>query len=287
MRRSNLIQEVAAEAPDRRRFLHKIGFASAAVMAGAALSKAQTTTTTTTPPVTDAEILTFALNLEYLEAEFYTVATTGQYINQAAGIAITGTGNAGPTTGGRQVVLFTTGLLPLIQEIASDEQAHVKLIQSALSAAGVMVIAKPAINLNALGFGFVNQNDFLQLARIFEDIGVTAYEGAAGLIQSNAYLQVAAEILGTEAEHSGAIRTLSAMWGLSSITLDGVDVPPPPSGKLYFPTNANGLVYQRTVGEVLFLAYGMAANATSGGFFPNGVNGTLNTSTTAATPATA
>jgi hypothetical protein len=234
MRQRNLIQEVAAEAPHRRRFLQRIGAASAAVMAGAAISRAQTTTTTT-PPVTDAEILTFALNLE----------------------------------------------------VASDEQAHVKLIQGALTAAGVMPIAKPAINLGALGFGFVSQNDFIQLARIFEDIGVTAYEGAAGLIQSNAYLQVAAEILGTEAEHSGALRTLSAMWGLSSITLDGVDVPPPPSGKQYFPTNANGLVYQRTVGEVLYLAYGMAANATSGGFFPNGVNGTLNMSTVAATPATA
>src|ERR1700678_968765 len=160
MKRSNLIEEVAAEAPHGRRFLQKRGVAGSAAMAGAALSKAQTTTTTTTttPAVTDAEILTFALNLEYLEAEFYTVATTGQYINQAAGITITGTGNPGPTTGGQRVDLFTTGLLPLIQEIAADEQAHVKLIQGALTAAGVTPIAKPAINLAALGFGFLDQN---------------------------------------------------------------------------------------------------------------------------------
>jgi hypothetical protein len=280
MKKSNLITEAAAEAPDRRRFLRKMGIAGAAVMAGAAVSNAQTTTTA--PAVTDAEILTFALNLEYLEAEFYTVATTGEYIDKAVGITITGTGTPGPTTGGQQVDLFTTGLLPLIQEVARDEQAHVKLIQGALTAAGVTPIAKPAINLGALGFGFLDQNDFLQLARIFEDIGVTAYEGAAGLIQSNAYLQVAAEILGTEAEHSGAIRTLSAMWGLSSVTLDGVDYPPPPTGKQYFPTDANALVRQRTTGQVLYLAYGMKANATSGGFFPNGVNGAINMSTVSA-----
>ena len=279
MKKHNLIEEVASEAPDRRRFLRKIGIASAAVMAGAAVSKAQTTTP---PAVTDAQILTFALNLEYLEAEFYTVATTGEYIDKAVGITITGTGTPGPTSGGQQVELFTTGLLPLIQEVAADEQAHVKLIRGALTAAGVMPIAKPAINLSALGFGFVSQNDFLQLSRIFEDIGVSAYAGAAGLIQSNAILQTAAEILGTEAEHVGSIRTLMAMWGLSSITLDGVDVPPPPSGKQYFSTDANALVRQRTTGQVLYLAYGMKANSTSGGFFPNGVNGTINMSTVSA-----
>jgi len=279
MKKHNLIEEVAAEAPDRRRFLRKMGIASAAVMAGAAVSKAQTTTP---PAVTDAQILTFALNLEYLEAEFYTVATTGEYIDKAVGITITGTGTPGPTSGGQQVELFTTGLLPLIQEVAADEQAHVKLIRGALTAAGVMPIAKPAINLSALGFGFVSQNDFLQLSRIFEDIGVSAYAGAAGLIQSNAILQTAAEILGTEAEHVGSIRTLMAMWGLSSITLDGVDVPPPPSGKQYFSTDANALVRQRTTGQVLYMAYGMKANATSGGFFPNGVNGTINMSTVSA-----
>jgi hypothetical protein len=116
------------------------------------------------------------------------------------------------------------------------------------------------------------------LARIFEDIGVTAYARAAGLIQNNAILQTAAELPGTEAEHVGSIRPLMAMWGWSGITLDGVDVPPS-SGKQYFSTDANALVRQRTAGQVLYLAYGMKANAPSGGFFPNGVNGKINMST--------
>jgi hypothetical protein len=29
--------------------------------------------------------------------------------------------------------------------------------------------------LDALGFGFDNMNDFLRLARVFEDVGVSAY----------------------------------------------------------------------------------------------------------------
>lgn len=285
MSQDNIIDELASQASNRRRFLRKIGVAGAlaggALAAGTLPAEAQTSSSSGIS-ANDAAILTFALNLEYLEAEFYTLATTGQTIDQAVGIPITGTGQQGPTTGGQRVDLFTTGLLPLIQEVAADEQAHVKLIRGALTGAGITPIAKPAINLNALGFGFVDQNDFLQLARIFEDIGVTAYEGAAGLLQSNALLQTAAEILGTEAEHSGAIRTLSAMWNLKSPTLDGVDVPPPPSGKNYFSTDANGLVRQRTTGQVLYLAYGMQAGVTSGGFFPNGVNGSINQSTASA-----
>jgi len=46
----------------------------------------------------------------------------------------------------------------------------------------------------------------------------------------------------------------------------------------------NGLVATRTPGEVLYLAFG-GASLTRGGFFPNGVNGAITTSTTAATSA--
>jgi hypothetical protein len=90
----------------------------------------------------------------------YAVATTGEYVDQAAGITMTGSGTPGSTTGAQRVFLFTTGLLPLIRETAAEEQAHVKLIRSALTAAGATPIAKPAINLGALGFGFVYQTTF-------------------------------------------------------------------------------------------------------------------------------
>ena len=75
---------------------------------------------------------------------------------------------------------------------------------------------KPAINLDALGYGFANVKDWLQLARQFEDVGVSAYLGAAPLINTSPYLATAAAILGTEAQHSGYIRYVCIMNGVTS-----------------------------------------------------------------------
>jgi hypothetical protein len=48
----------------------------------------------------------------------------------------------------------------------------VKLIPGALTTAGLIPTAKPAIDLSAMRIGFLDQNEFLQLSRIFEDIGL-------------------------------------------------------------------------------------------------------------------
>lgn len=119
--------------------------------------------------ITDVDILNFALSLEYLEAEFYTIATTGRTIEET-GIATGGAGNPGPTTGGKQVSFEADGqqaessgkLRAVAEELAFDEQQHVKLLRSALGSAAV---AKPAINLDALSVGFDNFKQFLALAR--------------------------------------------------------------------------------------------------------------------------
>ena len=222
--------------------------------------------------VTDADILNFALNLEYLEAEFYTYATTGNGITNA-GVGVTGTGSTGATTGGSQVQFVDPNLKAVALELAADEQAHVNFLRAAL---GSQAVAKPAINLNALGIGFASDQQFLTLARAFEDTGVSAYGGAVTYISSKTYLQAAAQILGTEALHAGNLRLFIDQKSISITALDSLDVVPPPAGTQFFTTTPpaqSALAVIRTTTQVLNIVY--AGGAHSGGFFPNGLNGNI------------
>lgn len=297
----NLVDDLVSASPNRRSFLKKIAAATAAVsvmpIAGCTvttalgvLPTAQAASGGGDPTTTEIQVLQFALNLEYLEAEFYTFAQYGMSIT-SFGIGIDGLANGanpssgGATTGGNQVT-FSNNLVftgDIASQIGSDERAHVSLLRSAL---GADKIAKPNIDLNALGFGFGGESDFLKLARIFEDIGVSAYSGAAGLLTTPAIITTAARILAAEAEHVGSVRTQVARLNVPSVTLDGADLVPPPTGPKtqYLSINpANGLVATRTPGQVLYLAFGLMANVSQGGFYPTGVNGAITMSTDPAT----
>lgn len=236
--------------------------------------------------IDEQDVLNFALNLEYVEAEFYTYATTGKSIT-SFGVGIKGSttganpAEGGATVGGKQVSfpdneLFTRDLAT---QIGSDERAHVVLLRGAL---GSSAVAMPNIDLGALGFGFGNMNDFLRAARMLEDIGVTAYAGAASLLKTPDIINAAAGLLGAEAEHAAAIRAQVVRLKIPTAPLDGVDIIPPPAGspKQVLSINvSNGLVAARTAGQVLYLAFGGKAGVKQGGFFPNGLNGTISSST--------
>lgn len=215
--------------------------------------------------ITDADVLNFALNLEYLEAEFYSYATSGQGISSSL---FSGTGTQGSTMGGAAVTFDTTSPTKAVAaEIALDELNHVKFLRGALGSAAV---AKPSINLAALG-AMGTQAAFLEVARAFEDTGVTAYAGAAPLLQNKGYLQAAALILATESLHSGNVRKLSVEQNAPTVTLDASDIPPT-SGQ-YFSTNSTtGLIAVRSTAQVLAIVYG---GPMPGSFFPGGLNGTI------------
>ncbi len=257
---------------DRRQFLRSAGVAGASLLAVGMVAGCGGSTSPGANPSTsslsDVDILNFALNLEYLEAEFYAYATTGSGLNPSL---FTGTGTQGATTGGVRVTM-DAATMAIATEIANDEMEHVAFLRSAL---GSYAVAKPAINLAALG-SVNTQALFLAIARAFEDVGVSAYAGAAPLITSKTYLQAAAQILAVEAYHAGNIRLQVAQQSVSTAAVDSQDILPPPSGTKYFTNDStNALSLIRTPRQVLDIVYG-TVNVARGGFFPAAMNGTIN-----------
>jgi hypothetical protein len=213
------------KALSRRTFLAGAGAAAAATVAGCSSQGV----TTTTPLYTDGDILNYALNLEYLEAEFYLRAATGSGLataDTAAPTGYTGSYTLGTVTPGlaAQVAGLTTAQQQILNEIAYEEQQHVRFLRSALGSAAV---PRPAIDLSFFGplataagitasgapaFNpFASFDAFLVGAFIFEDVGVTAYAGAAPMISpagvTAGYLTAAGGILAVEAYHAAYIRT--------------------------------------------------------------------------------
>jgi len=198
-------------------------------LAGFALGAFAPSAKAATAAYSDADILNFALNLEYLEANFYYLAAFGTTIDKAnaastaAGaplITLSGTvGTAGTVSGGSLVPFTTIPVASYALETAVEEGKHVQLLLSAL---GASAVAQPAINLGTSfqtlaaaakipgGSGFspyANDETFLVGAYVFEDVGVTAYHGAASLLTSSTNLTTAAGILAVEAYHAGLVRT--------------------------------------------------------------------------------
>ena len=284
----SLIKEAIAASPNRRSFLKTLGAATAGVTAMSLASTSSAHAAT----ATEVEVLKFALNLEYLEAEFYTYSLYGKGI-EAYGIGVDGEANGanaaegGKTVGGAKVA-FNDHFFPtqeIAAQIGSDERAHVVLLRQLL---GPQKIAKPDINLNALDLSIGNQADFILQGRLFEDIGISAYVGAADLLTTPSVIKTAARIVATEAEHASSLRTQIAYLKIPNIQLDAADIVPPPTGAtnhVLSINTANGLPAFRTPGQVLYLAFGKKAGVTRGGFFPLGVNGSLVESTGPATAA--
>ena len=290
---SKIIEEVVKASPNRRKFLKTLGAATAAVTALGTSNHAEAQSSSSTPTATEIEVLNFALNLEYLEAEFYTYGQYGYGIKEArlkiSGVAQGANPPEGGVTTGGSKVSFSNELVfsqPITEEIGVDERAHVTLLQSFLGSAA---IARPNINLGALGIGFANEAQFLTLSRIFEDIGVSAYAGAAYLLSTPLVIQTAARILAVESEHVSSVRTQIARLNIPTPMLDGADIVPPPTGaqNQYLSINpSNGLPAIRSVAEVLYLAYGSKVGVTEGGFFPSGINGAFH-GTASGSPASA
>lgn len=320
---------------DRRRLIGNLGLMGAgAALTACAGVVAQPGNGPDTDEDYDAAILNFALNLEYLEAAFYLAAVGrlselpggGADVQLPAGFdgstAIDFQALSGNAAVGAALAAFAS-------EIANEELAHVNFLRAALTDAGAPVAERPVLNLAssfqtaaAVAFDGVNPGDvglpatftpadfnpfangtfFAHGAYIFEDVGVTAYKGAAPLITSKAYLEAAAGILASEAYHSGTLRTflyladtsvldfygglnVHAIAGAISNARDaldgdadldqgiaGVEIATGGDANIAV-TDANGVAYSRTPLQVAKIVYLSAdAQVSENSFFPQGID---------------
>ncbi|HEX8389110.1 MAG TPA: ferritin-like domain-containing protein [Sphingomonas sp.] len=324
------LEEAQAARDARRRFIRMCG--GAAAMAGglsllsacgddddgdtgAAPTPTPSATPTPTGAVTDVDVLNFALQLEYLEGNYY---SRGAFGTGLSANLTTGVGTQGAVTGGRQVTFTDPVVAEFMREIAVDEVAHITFLRQAL---GSSATAQPAINIAGDATGaftlaaraagvigatetfdpYANDENFTLGAFLLTDVGVSAYRGSARLITNKTFLEAAAGILATECYHDAAIRTTLYSKGLTRADLrtntvrisdarDALDgaanndegVVDASGNANLVPADANGLVFGRTAPQVLNVVYQNRLSVNSGGFFPAGVNGAIRASASSA-----
>lgn len=295
---------------DRREFF-KTMTGAAKLVGGLGAGIAATGAQAQTTALTDADILNFALNLEYLEAQFYSYAAFGTGLSSSL---LTGTGQQGAVTGGKKVTFTDNVVAQYAREIANDEIAHVTFLRQAL---GSSAVSQPAIDIGTdpngafstaaraaglIGAGqsfdpYASDENFLLGAYIFEDVGVSAYKGAAALISNKTFTEAAAGILAAEAYHAGLIRTVLYRKGIATPSLiDATEAISNARDSLdgstdldqgiravndvsnIVPTDSNGIAFSRSAGQVLNIVYLNKTAVSAGGFFPVGLNGTIRTS---------
>lgn len=127
----------------------------------------------------DIGILNYAYALEQLEAAFYTQVIASPY----SGI--------------------TAVEQSLLTDIRDHEIAHREFFKNALGSSAIV-----ALEVNFAAINFASRDNVLGTAKAFEDLGVSAYNGAGKLITSPDYLLLAGKIVSVEARHAGLIRDL-------------------------------------------------------------------------------
>ena len=288
-------KNAAGRALDRRRFIAALGFTGAAagagLMSGCSTSNSVAVSTPTTSAQTD--VLNFVLNIKFLLATFYSFVTQGADLT---GSAVTGSGVV-TNAPAAKLTFATQQITDLFNEIYYDEKNHVTTLYSLL---GSGVVSRPAINLAA--FGSITATNAIAIARLLEDVSVTAYAGAiTGLSTSD--VTITSQVLGTDGFHSGALRLLSIQNPTLAtyIKADSLDVAPvdsnsatvsaagPTAAGAFFATagattsNAStpaGFAFIRSTSQALAILFGgpgtpAGPGTTSGGFFPSGVNGNI------------
>ncbi|WP_153796317.1 ferritin-like domain-containing protein [Foetidibacter luteolus] len=171
----------------------------------------------------DPGILNYAYALEQLEAAFYTQVITTLY------------------TG------ITASEQALLTDIRDHEIAHREFFKTALGSAAI-----PGLEVDFSKIDFSSRDSVLATAKAFEDLGVSAYNGAGKLIQSPDYLLLAGKIVSVEARHAGYIRDLISNGSFADSTV----------------IDTNGLDKANTPADVLTVAAGFLKSKLNGSNLP-------------------
>ncbi len=163
----------------------------------------------------DVGILNYAYALEQLEAAFYIQVVATPY----------------------------SGITALESEYLTDirnhEVGHREFFKAAITAAAPSSII-PGLEVDFSTINFADRTSVLNTAKAFEDLGVTAYNGAGQLISTTGngptYLGLAGKIVSVEARHAALIADLLS------------------NGTFAATTDANGLDMARTPAQVLAIA---------------------------------
>ncbi|MFW2850609.1 ferritin-like domain-containing protein [Sphingomonas sp. TX0543] len=231
--------EVSEERRDDRRAFFAAAAGALAIGTGAFLFADPLSAQT----LVDADVLNFALNIEYLQANFYGYASAG------AGLATADTqsGAATPVAGGTVIpgakVTFADPIVAAYaNEMAAVNLNQVRFLRTSLATSAV---AQPAIDLGnaatsafsemAQNAGLVAQGapfdpyasdtNFLLAAFFLQDVAVSAYQGMFALLSSKTYQEAFGGLMATEAHHAALVRTTLYQKSVATpALLDQVDL---------------------------------------------------------------
>lgn len=157
----------------------------------------------------DVGVLNYAYALEQLEAAFYTQVINSKF--------------AGMTALETQI----------LTDIRDHEVAHREFFKAALTAAAPKEII-PGLTPDFSSINFGDRASVLATAKAFEDLGVSAYNGAGKLITTPAYLTLAGKIVSVEARHAAEIADLimNGTFADTSNNANGFDLAETPANVL-------------------------------------------------------
>ncbi|CAK8563835.1 unnamed protein product [Lathyrus sativus] len=264
----------------------------------------------------DVDLLEFALNLEYLEAEFFLFGATGD------GLDVVGPelAQGGPPPIGAKMASLDPLTNDIILQFGLQEVGHIRVIKSVVKG-----FPRPLLNISKESFAkvmddafgkplrppfdaYANSINYLLASYVIPYVGLTGYVGASPNFQDPTFKKLVASLLGVEAGQDAVIRTLfyerkkllvfpykitveeftnrismlRNKLGNDGIKDEGLEVPikQGAEGKI----SGNILAgdeysnsYPRTPVEILRIVYG-GNQSVPGGFYPNGADGTIATS---------